>query len=228
MRPLTLARGWIVGQDGQKFRLRKNKPTLIGEATVTYTGLSVEIALPDGVQLVYDGFWGVQITVDEEQVTCGLCGDNNGDATNDLIGGRYGDTGNDIEVFGQSWAMWNSEWCGIEVPSSNDTCQNQEEIEERCDSILQSEVFGECTAALGDQYFRESCIIDGCSTQVERFEGSPVCALANSLAQICEVNGFNIPLDFLEILDCGSKNEFQQAVYNSGCPLAGNPPFLDQ
>ena len=227
MRPLTLARGWIVGQDGEKFRLRKNKQTLIGEVTVTYTGLSVEVALPNGVQLVYDGFWGVQITVDEKQVTCGLCGDNNGDVTNDLIGGRYGDTGDNIEVFGQSWALENSEWCGMEVPSKNDTCQNEEQIEQRCDSIIQSEVFRECTAALGDQYIRESCIIDGCSTQVERFEGSPVCAVANSLAQVCEVEGFYIPPDFLETLDCGSKEDFQQAVYNSGCPLVGNPPFLN-
>ena len=227
MRPLTLARGWIVGQDGEKFRLRKNMQTVIGEATVTYTGLSVKISLPDGVELVYDGFWGVQITVDEKHVTCGLCGDNNGDMTNDLIGGRYGDTGNDVEVFGQSWAMWNSE-CAMEVPSKNYTCQNEEEIAERCDGIIQSEVFGECTAALGDNYFRESCIIDGCSTQVARFEGSSVCAVAHSLAQICEVNGFDIPKNFLEKLDCGSKRNFQKEVYNSGCPLAGNPPYLDQ
>ena len=228
MSPLTFVRGWIVAQDGKKFRLRKNEPTLIGKAKVTYTGLSVKVALPDGVQLLYDGFWGVQITVVGKEVTCGLCGDNNGDVTNDLIGGRYGDTGNDVELFGQSWAMWNSEWCGMEVPSKNETCHIQGEMEKRCDSMIQSDVFGECTAALGDNYLRESCIIDGCSTQVARFEGSSVCAFAHSLAQICEVNGFDIPKNFLEKLDCGSQEDFEQYVYKSGCPLVGNPPFIDQ
>lgn len=234
MKPLTLARGWIVGQNGEKFRLHKNKAAVIEEATVTYTGLAVEVELPGGVHLVYDGFWGVQITVEEGAETCGLCGDNNGDLSDDVIKGRYGQTGGDITVFGQSWAMWNADWCGLEeIPSDgpdNSTCVDMEmkEVEQQCDSILQSEVFAECITALGGQYFRDSCVMDGCRTQVERFEGSPVCAVTHSLAQICEVNGFIVPENFLELIGCGPEREFQESVYNSGCPLAGNPPFLDQ
>ena len=228
MRPLILTRGWIVGQDGKKFRLHKNEPALIGEVIVTYTGLAVEVAFPGGLHMVYDGFWGVQITVDEEAVTCGLCGDNNGDLSDDVIRGRYGDTGGDIEVFGQSWAMWNADSCGMEITTSNDTCPEQEAVEQRCDDILQSEVFEECTTAIRLDHFRESCVIDGCRTVVERFGGSPTCAVAHSLAQICEVKGFQIKEGFLEELDCGTELDFQEDIYNAGCPLAGNPPYLEQ
>ena len=227
MRPLTLTRGWIVAQDGEKFRLRKRKPTVIGEATVTYTGLSVEVQFPGGVQLIYDGLWGVQITVDDKEVTCGLCGDNNGDMTDDLMTGRFGHTGNDTATFGQSWAMWNSAWCTKDDSRNNGTCENEEEIEDRCDSILQSQGFNKCTAALGYESFRESCITAGCKTMVARFEGSSVCAVAHSLAQLCQINGFGILKDFLKSLDCGTKREFQKNVYNAGCPLEGNPPYLE-
>ena len=226
MRPLTLTRGWIVGQDGQKFRLKRRKPTVIDELVVTYTGLSLEIEFPDGVQLVYDGFWSIQIMVHKSHVTCGLCGDNNGVMADDLVIGRYGDTGNDIETYGQSWDM-DAEWCGMEVPSSNQTCTDQDKVEEMCEDMLSSEVFKECTTALGGQYFKESCVIDTCSTVVDRFEGLPICAFANSLSQICRVSGFDIPANFLEKLGCGSTRKFQEDVYNSGCPMAGNPPYLE-
>ena len=231
MTPLTLARGWMVGQNGEKFRLHKNKAAVIGDATVTYTGLAVKVELPGGLHIVHDGFWGVQITVEQGAETCGLCGDNNGNLSDDIASGRYGNTGGDVTVFGQSWAMWSDDWCGLEVmptgDRANSTC-HVEEVEEQCDSILQSEVFAECNAALGGEYFRESCVMDGCQTQVERFEGSPVCAVTHSLAQICQMNGFEVPEDFMELIGCGPLSDFQENVYNSGCPLAGNPPFLDQ
>ena len=227
MRPLIIARGWIVAQDGKKFRLHKNEPTLIGEVTVTYTGLTLEVALPSGVHMVYDGLWGVQITVDEEAVTCGLCGDNNGDQSDDVIRGRYGETGGDIELFGQSWEMRGAERCGMTNTTHNYTCPEQAAVEQRCDKILQSQVFGECTTALGLHNFRESCVMDGCRTVVERFEGSSTCAVAHSLAQICQVNGFHIQEGFLEELDCGTETEFKKVVYNAGCPILGNLPYLE-
>ena len=50
----------------------------ISGVDVEYTGLSVTVDAPNGVSMVYDGFWGIQITVPTEGATCGLCGNNNG------------------------------------------------------------------------------------------------------------------------------------------------------
>ena len=110
-----------------------------------------------------------------------------------------------MEVFGQSWTMGNAGWCGMEITIRNNTCPEQEAVEKRCDDILQSQVFEECTAALRLHDFRESC--------------------ARSLAQIFQVNGFQIKEGFIEELDCGTELEFQEDVYNAGVLLLEAHPI---
>ena len=225
--PLIITRGWIVAQNGEKFRLKKNKPVDIDDLIVSYTGLTIELSsMVHGIKLQFDGFWGVQIIASPGVATMGLCGNNNGEAGDDLYQGRFGLTGDDINKFGTSWG-YRYNWCRVEEPVGEVTCDNQAEVEETCDNILQSEAFSECETLIGTQFYRDSCIVDGCAAKVERYEGSPLCAYANSLAQHCQVAGFKVPRNFLQQIGCGSKREFQEAVYNSGCPLQGDPPFLD-
>jgi hypothetical protein len=157
----------------------------------------------------------------------GLCGNNNGDAEDDTYIGRFGQTGNDINKFGTSWG-YRYNWCGVEEPSGEVTCENQAEVEQRCDDILQSDAFKTCAAFIGTKFYRDSCIVDGCAAKVERYEGDALCAYASTLAQHCQVAGFKVPNKFLPQIGCGPKREFQEAVYNSGCPYQGDPPFLDE
>lgn len=228
MRPLQLTRGWIVGQDGEKRRLRKNKPTTIDELTLRYTGFTIEISLPNGIEMIYDGFWGVQIITPPEHVTCGLCGNNNGNSTDDTAEGRYGATGNDVMKFADSWSLNGGvDWCGVEETHGDVTCENLSEVQDTCTAIIESEPFAECMQAVGAQYYRDSCVVDVCSAQVERFEGPIECVYANTIAQHCRAAGFSIPTDFLQQVGCGSDIEIQEAIYNAGCPLDGNPPYLD-
>lgn len=224
---LTLTRGWIVAQDGEKYRIRKNRPTELDGLTVTYNGLDLVIEMKNGVKVVFDGFWGVQVIANEGMHTMGLCGNNNGQVEDDTYRGRFGFTGDDTNKFGESWG-YRYNWCGIEEPTEEVTCENQAEIEEKCDNILASPAFAECAAFIGTQFYRDSCIVDGCTTIVDRFEGDPTCAYANSIAQHCQVAGFKVPKNFLQQVGCGPKRKFQQAVYDAGCPYQGDPPFLDE
>jgi len=226
--PVILTRGWIVAQNGEKFRLRKNKPAEIDDLILTYTGMSIKLNMINaGVQMVFDGFWGVQIVTTQGVDTMGLCGNNNGNAEDDTYMGRFGLTGDDINKFGTSWG-YRYNWCGVEEPSGEVTCENQKEVEQRCDEILESDAFKTCATFIGTKFYRDSCIVDGCAAKVERYEGSPVCAYASTLAQHCQVAGFKVPKQFLTQVGCGLKREFQEAVYNSGCPYQGDPPFLDE
>jgi len=225
--PLIITRGWIVAQNGEKFRLKKNKPVDIDDLIVSYTGLTIELSsIVHGIKLQFDGFWGVQIIASPGVATMGLCGNNNGEPGDDMFRGRFGITGDDINKFGVSWG-YRYNWCRVEEPVGEVTCDNQAEVEETCDNILQSEAFSECETLIGTKFYRDSCIVDGCAAKVERYEGPTLCAYANSLAQHCQVAGFKVPKNFLQQIGCGSKREFQEAVYNSGCPLQGDPPFLD-
>lgn len=226
MRPLTLTRGWIVARDGEKFRLRKKQPTTVDNLLLTYTGTAIEVVMDNGVRIVYDGFWGVEVIVAEGTVTCGICGNNNGNPEDDVTIGRFGPTGGDIDTFGRSWGLRYT-WCGVEEPSEDRTCENQEQVEQDCDNFLQSEAFEACAALVGTQYYRDSCILDGCTAVVPRYEGNINCAYASSLAQHCKTAGVPVAKDFLQELGCGTKRQYQRAVYDAGCPLAGNPPFLD-
>ena len=229
---MSLTRGWIVSARGEKYRLRKNKPVQIGDFNVRYTGLSVDVTMPNGVDVSWDGFWGVQIRSPAENTMCGLCGDNNGDPSNDLSGARNGKpTDDDITTFGQSWMHgrgYRVSWCEAPtMPEGDVTCENVEEVHDACDGILDSPVFSECVDALGRDLYRNSCVVDGCATRVERFFLPTECAFAHTLAQHCIVAGFNPGQDYLEQVGCGSTEEFQAAVYEAGCPLDDYIPYLD-
>lgn len=225
--PLILTRGWIVAQNGEKFRLKKNKPVELDDLILTYTGLSIELNMMNaGMRMVFDGFWGVQIITSQGTQTMGLCGNNNGEPSDDMYRGRFGLTGDDVNKFGSSWG-YRYNWCEVKEPEGDVTCDNQAEVEERCDNILQSDAFSECAAFIDTQFYRDSCIVDGCATDVSRYTGDAICAYAHTLAQHCEVAGFSVSRKFLPDLGCGSKRDFQEAVYNSGCPYQGDPPFLD-
>lgn len=216
-----------MAQNGEKFRLKKNKPVELDDLILTYTGLSIELNMMNaGMRMVFDGFWGVQIITSQGTQTMGLCGNNNGEPSDDMYRGRFGLTGDDVNKFGSSWG-YRYNWCEVKEPEGDVTCDNQAEVEERCDNILQSDAFSECADFIDTQFYRDSCIVDGCATDVSRYTGDAICAYAHTLAQHCEVAGFSVSRKFLPELGCGSKRDFQEAVYNSGCPYQGDPPFLD-
>jgi len=221
---ISLDRGWIVSVDGVKYRLIKKQRQTISGVDVEYTGLSVTVDAPNGVSMVYDGFWGIQITVPTKGATCGLCGNNNGDASDDFNRGRYGSTGGDSGKHAESWGI--GAGCTVVEPAPSQCSQEEQRRHaETCDDMLTSSVFSKCMDDLGVTFYRESCIMDLCYADVPRYEGRTECALANTFAQHCERIGVKINKNFLDELQCGSRRGLQEDIYNAGCPLVGDPPF---
>ena len=148
-----------------------------------------------GVKVTWDGRYRVEVTVSRawEGRLCGLCGNYNGDSSDDFM------TPNNMLVsnpndFGISWLLDSniSTVCQDHPPTPGPCPADIMDIAvERC-SVLEGEQFSPCTDIISPTSFVESCIFDYCYSNSEDRENYYQDSVA-TYSSVCAKRGLVIP-----------------------------------
>jgi hypothetical protein len=81
---------------------------------ISYDGRRVQYDTPFGLSVSFDGFWTIVVSVPDSYAgkMCGMCGNNDGDPSNDMTmknGIFVGDMVNGKTLFGNSWIVNDTE-----------------------------------------------------------------------------------------------------------------------
>ncbi|XP_077974758.1 IgGFc-binding protein-like [Styela clava] len=156
---ITLAK-----DEKEKFALINGKE-VVEATTQTFTlrnsGTSIKVTTDCGVEITYNGNAVIiRVPPAYKNMLCGLCGDYNGDSSDDLKM-RDGMMAEDFNEFGDSYQVGE---CGKKTPPSIDCPKegdNRWSTNEYCGILLTDEYFLSC--ANGELHY-QSCVFDMCAT----------------------------------------------------------------
>ncbi|CAH2318270.1 Hypothetical predicted protein [Pelobates cultripes] len=141
---------------------------LSGKVRAEYYGQGVIVKSDYGIQVTFDLIYGVTVSVPNTYKgrTCGLCGNYNGNANDDM-----GWTANEIDTFGEKWKVSDpSNSCSVGCGASDNPCPTCEgpktEIfsrENYC-GIMSSAIFGKCHSVISYSQYIKDCIYDLCQS----------------------------------------------------------------
>ncbi|XP_051548147.1 mucin-2-like [Myxocyprinus asiaticus] len=163
--------------EGTVIKLSNGKTTMDGQVvsnatykygiTIELSASSVKISNKHGLTVIWEEGHSVliELPLKYQDKICGLCGNFNGDDTDDLsVDGPY------------TWKVsTQTESCEEVVFQPNDQCKNQTSI---CQQFLSSSSFDDCHRVLDMNAFEKACVNDLCQCF-----GNPDC-LCNTLTEI--------------------------------------------
>ncbi|XP_042867748.1 kielin/chordin-like protein [Penaeus japonicus] len=197
---VTLGQNLRIKINGQKVKPPFTEP---GVLTLTLEGQAVSIVTPKGIRVLWDGgsYVEVEVPVSMRGHTCGLCGNFNGNATDDLTtkDGRPVATAG---LMAMSWATGRARLCSRRMREQKNAQAKRNEAMSlgstrpqrltcpvarskalsQC-SILNSTTFQPCHAASPVDKFYESCILDMCECKPSR---RCECDTLQAYARVCE------------------------------------------
>ncbi|CAH2272308.1 c-binding -like [Pelobates cultripes] len=163
---LTRKQKGTVQVNGTDYRLPVT--LLSGKVRAEYYGQGVIVKSDYGIQVTFDLIYGVTVSVPNTYKgrTCGLCGNYNGNAIDDM-----GWTANEIDTFGEKWKVSDpSNSCSVGCGASDNPCPTCEgpktEIfsrENYC-GIMSSAIFGKCHSVISYSQYIKDCIYDLCQS----------------------------------------------------------------
>jgi len=241
-----IGRGWVINHKGNKVPFRQGEDFQIGNIGFSFDGLYLTVSLDvSGVTLIYDGFMGLQISIDQTVsagFTCGLCGNNDGDAGNEGI--QLRDIGNDVEgsllegleemVF--RWKVDRGNYC--EHPANKEysrllPCGNNYRLNDRarvaCQELVDNQELFKCHKTLNLNTFYEACLADFCNIDVLTEEYPVACATASAYSKQCQILGANIRDDIWrsEMKEaCPEISVIQQGIMGVGVEQPGDGPVV--
>lgn len=172
-----------------------------GVLNLTREGQAISITTAIGVRLLWDGasYVEVEVPVEMQGHTCGLCGNFNGDVADDLItkNGALVKTPNQMAM---SWSTGKVRQCsrrmknevravGLSRPQRL-TCPVSRDQSERQCGLLNSTAFQACHAIVPIDKFYKSCILDMCECRSTR---RCECDTLQAYARQCQRLGIHVP-----------------------------------
>ncbi|KAM3923113.1 IgGFc-binding protein-like [Leptodactylus fuscus] len=209
--------------DGIKSNLPIELKTKVGNIAISQSGRQCIVQTNLGIRVTFD--WdarvGVTLPSTYSGSVCGLCGNFNGDSTDDLID-RDGKLQPDFPLFGHSWREGpNADQCKI-VKGGN--CTNLLKLEEEqmknlkeCGMVLSTKgPFRKCHSKLEPSTYFKDCVYDMCS-----YGKRPdlMCRLLTGYAASCQDSGVvidNWRSEFVCPMSCPPNSRYN--VCASGCP----------
>nr|XP_039273324.1 mucin-5AC-like isoform X1 [Styela clava] len=134
------------------------------EYTIMSTGLFIIVKTEIGLTVMWDVGTRVYVKLEPtfKSRVCGLCGDFNGDATNDFIT-KQGELTSTSNLFGDSWRVFSS--CPRSEENPVHPCvvspQRTEWAQYSC-RIINQDPFTECHAYVDPEPYYEACVWDSC------------------------------------------------------------------
>ncbi|XP_033114357.1 SCO-spondin-like [Anneissia japonica] len=116
------------------------------------------------IMVRWDGGTSVGLTLDPSYrgVTCGLCGNYDGDQTNDFTT-RSGQVESRATLFGDSWRTRTSCPPAQEVFHPCDVNPRRRAWAEYSCSLIKQAVFAPCHDVVNPEFYYESCVMDACA-----------------------------------------------------------------
>ncbi|XP_074859807.1 otogelin-like protein [Carettochelys insculpta] len=184
----------IVGHEVRKEGIRLTLPQTIGNVFIERLADYILVKTTFGFSLAWDGSSGIYIKLTEEHKgkPCGLCGNYNGNKSDDLKiqNSEYTD---DIAVFANSWSVQTPEdaLCvmtasGFSSPCLTDT-ESFEAIFFKCQILLQFPFFS-CHESIDPYSYISSCMNDLCSVN----DDETYCRAVTEYARACAHAGYPI------------------------------------
>ncbi|RVE54856.1 hypothetical protein evm_000623 [Chilo suppressalis] len=191
-RTATLRIGSTKINMGKKMRIKVNGNRVTmphketGVAEIKRSNGSVLLKAHIGVQMLWDGDGFLEVTVSSayKGKLCGLCGNFNSVARDDMRT-RDGKLLNDTWRFGTSWRVGGRRACTRqqERPGAASRCRQSKMVKARrlCRGFLRYEAFSECSGKVNPRNYREACELDACGCSGTRCH----CAAYRAYAREC-------------------------------------------
>uniref|UniRef100_UPI00398E4BCD alpha-tectorin-like n=1 Tax=Pristiophorus japonicus TaxID=55135 RepID=UPI00398E4BCD len=148
--------------------LRVNLPLSLANGTlrVYLSGAHTRLVMDFGLAVQYDGSYHVSVTVPRSLAgqTCGLCGDFNGDAADDLVT-RDGRSTPDAFEFASSWRAGTDDGCDDGCRGSCPVCADAAPYRraDSCGIIADGDgPLGACHSQLSPDPYMSNCLYDVC------------------------------------------------------------------
>ncbi|XP_049338243.1 zonadhesin, like isoform X49 [Astyanax mexicanus] len=190
---ITLSKSKRVLLDGQ--RIRTPMDILAANAQVFTSGVNTVLSTDFGLIVQFDGVHHVEITVpgDYFNKVCGMCGNYNGNSSDDNLMPNGNPAKDDIEL-GDSWKAEGDSDPGCQPDLRPDvhpncTAEEEEAIAAQCSSIILSDRFKPCHSLIPPEPFLGNCIYDMCEYNGMQ---STLCDNVEAYAQACQSAGVTI------------------------------------
>lgn len=178
-----------------------------GQISVTQ-GVSKAILVTDfGLQVTYDWDWRVEVTLPNSYLgaVCGLCGNMDGDPSNDQVFPN-GTAAPSIPEWGGSWQTpdWDSQ-CWDECQGSCPTCTEDQKKKYQgsdfCGPLAPGieGLFSKCHSYVPPDIYFEGCVLDVCLGGGDR---DILCKALAAYAALCQAAGAELQ-DWRKQLKCG-------------------------
>lgn len=202
----------------QKLRVKVNgtvvKPPFEapGIMSLKKEGRAVTLATPEGVRVLWDGLSYVEVEVPRSMQghTCGLCGNYNGNETDDMVT-KKGVRVDGASQMAVSWAVGRARKCSLKMNRHNAfqngprarpqrlTCSETHRLGQNECGLLNSTVFQACHAVVPLEKFYESCMLDMCECKPPR---RCECDTLQAYARQCQRVGIEVQ-EWRKISGCG-------------------------
>uniref|UniRef100_A0A8C3RTT7 Otogelin like n=1 Tax=Chelydra serpentina TaxID=8475 RepID=A0A8C3RTT7_CHESE len=184
----------IVGPEVRKEGIRLTLPQTIGNVFIERLADYILVKTTFGFSLAWDGSSGIYIKLTEEHKgkPCGLCGNYNGNKSDDLIiqNSEYTE---DIAVFADSWSVQTPDDAicvttasDFSSPCSTDT-ESSEAIFFKCQILLQFP-FLSCHESIDPYSYISSCMNDLCRVD----DDETYCRAVTEYARACSHAGYPV------------------------------------
>jgi len=224
---IVLDRGWVVRYHGERYDYSEKTSFSIASFDLTFDGLYLSVLVPGaGVEVVWDGFTGVQISLSGEAhkdtVTCGVCGNNDNIAENEMTQLRsIGVSDGSLAGFVHSWTVDKAELC--EAPSTVDISELEpcgsgnfaasEAAKLSCQRLVESHSLVQCWTTVEILVYYRSCLIDTCSFDMLVDQIPVRCNVASAYVKTCElIKGVAIEGDWRGEMGCPDVSATHQAI----------------
>ncbi|KAM4676018.1 otogelin-like protein [Discoglossus pictus] len=182
--------GYEVRKAGERLLLPQTVENVFIERLADY----ILVKTTFGFSLAWDGSSGmyIKLTEDHKGKTCGLCGNFNGNWTDDLIIQHTMEPTEDISVFANSWYVQTPEEpiCVFTDPYYPNPCSNEEAQEAmflKCQVLLQFP-FLSCHGTIDPYSYIASCMNDLCKQD----DDETYCRAVMEYARACSHSGYPI------------------------------------
>ncbi|XP_029094684.1 IgGFc-binding protein isoform X2 [Monodon monoceros] len=225
---VSLARGEVgfARIDSQRSRLPASLAE--GHLRVYQSGTRAMVELDFGLVVTYD--WDAQLAlslpVHFQGQVCGLCGNYNGDPTDDFLTPDWEQASDAVE-FASSWKLDDEDYlcedgCQNNCPSCTPDQAQHYEGSRLCGMLTQLDgPFAVCRDALDPQPFLKECVYDLCVASGDR---ASLCRALSTYAQAClefgiSVGNWRLPASCP--LSCPANSRYE--LCGPACPASCNP-----
>lgn len=168
----------------------------LGKIKLYQSGALLVVEMDFGVSVMYNwnGYLVIKLARSFTERVCGMCGNNNGDSTDDFVTPSGSRVKNEME-FGWSWKVDNADRfcqadCNGPCPACYPRVAQRYKMDGSCDLLSQSSgPFAVCQALIDPSIYQQNCMYDLC---VNNGNQTLLCQALEAYADACQRAGIKL------------------------------------